>query len=161
MKVAANRSQFKLQIEGVIFQLSVAMCDQLFLFLQFLVQVDVGDEAVVVDGIESNVNFPVEGVVAGEGGEGHGVSDEGRWVGSHERSGCKWPSIGDAIQAMATDVYIVAVVNIVMVKPDVMRITLCPILKGEFVAIFDVVMVTTTVHLTWAYGDAVKTCDLV
>ena len=42
--------------------------------------------------------------------------------------------------------YVVAVVDVVMVEPDVMRITLCPILEGEFVTIFDVVFKSSVVH---------------
>ena len=54
--------------------------------------VNISNEAMVIDGIESDVNFPVEGVVVGEGGEVHRISDERRGVGSHEGGGHEGPS---------------------------------------------------------------------
>ena len=42
--------------------------------------------------------------------------------------------------------YVVVVVDIVMVEPDVVGVALCPILKCKFVAIFDVVLKATIVH---------------
>ena len=47
---------------------------------------------------------------------------------------------------MVAGMYVVAVVDVVMVEPDVMRITLCPILEGEFVTVFDVVFKSSVVH---------------
>ena len=46
-----------------------------FLFFQLLVHVYIGDKAVVVDGVEGNVDFLEEGVGAGEGGEVHGIGN--------------------------------------------------------------------------------------
>ena len=42
---------------------------------------------------------------------------------------------------MKADMYVVAVVDIVMVEPDVMGIALHPILEGEFVAVIFGVLV--------------------
>lgn len=42
--------------------------DETFLFFQLSVHVDVGDEAMVVDGIEGNVNLSVERIGARKGG---------------------------------------------------------------------------------------------
>ena len=108
--------------------------------------VNVGNEATVIDGVESDVNFPVEGVVVGEGGEVHRISDERRGVGSHEGGGHEGPSIGDAIQAMAAAAHVVAMVDIVMVKLDVMRVALGSILEGEFITILDVIFKMAVVH---------------
>ena len=108
--------------------------------------VDIGDEAMVVDGIKGNVDFPIEGVVAGEGGQVHGVGDEQRRVGSHERGYCEWPSVGDTIEVHAAGMYIVAVVDVVMVKPDVMGVALGSILEGEFLTILDMIFKSVIVH---------------
>ena len=76
MEAMVHWSQLAFQVEGVIVQFSTAVSDQPFLFLQLPVDVNISDEAVVIDGVEGDVNFPVEGVVVGEGGEVHGVGDE-------------------------------------------------------------------------------------
>ena len=53
-------------------------------------------------------------------------------MGSHKRGCCEWPSIGDTVKVHVAGVYIVAVVDIVVVKPDVMGVALGSILEGEF-----------------------------
>ena len=68
--------------------------------------INIGDETMVIDGIEGDVNFPVEGIVAGERSEVHRVGNEGRRVGSHERGSCEGPSVGDTIQAKVVGVYV-------------------------------------------------------
>ena len=133
-------------MEGIVVQLSVAVSNQPFFFLQLPVHVDAGDETMVVHGVEGNADLLVERVVAGEGGKVHGISDQWGGVGSHEGGGHEGPSIGDAIQAMAAAAHVVAMVDIVMVKLDVMRVALGSILEGEFITILDVIFKMAVVH---------------
>ena len=67
-------------------------------------------------------------------------------MGSHEGSGGEGPPIRNAIQVIAAGMHVVAVVDIVMVELDVVRVALGPILKGEFLAILDVVFKAAIVH---------------
>ena len=67
-------------------------------------------------------------------------------MGSHEGGSHQWPSIGYTVQAMAACMDVVVVVDIVMVKPDVVRVALCPIFQGELIAILDMVFKPAVVH---------------
>ena len=96
--------------------------------------------------IEGNVDFPVKGVVAGKGSQVHGISDEWRWLRSHKGGGHQGPSIRDSIQAMMTGMNIVAMVNIVMVEPNVMRVALCPVFQSEFITVLDMIFELMVVH---------------
>ena len=133
-------------MEGIVVQLSVAVSNQPFFFLQLPVHVDTGDETMVVHGVEGNADLLVERVVAGEGGKVHGISDQWGGVGSHEGSGSKRPPVVDAIHVMAVGMHIVMVIDIVMVESDVVGVALPSILKGEFLAILDMVFTAAVVH---------------
>ena len=96
-KASMDWSQSALQMDGVIIQLPVSVSDYSFFFLKLLMHVYVSDESMIINGVEGDVNLPVKGVITGEGGEVHGVGDQGGGVGSHERSGSRWPSVWSAI----------------------------------------------------------------
>ena len=108
--------------------------------------INIGDETMIVDGVESDVDFPVEGVIAGERGKVHRVSNEGRRVGSHERGSCERPSVGDAVQAKAVGVYVVMMVDVVVVEPNVMGVALGSVLEGEFITVFNMILEPAVVH---------------
>ena len=96
-KASTDWSQSVLQMEGVIIQLPVSVSDYSFFFLQFPMHVYVSDESMIINGVEGDVDLPVKGVITGEGGEVHGVGDQGGGAGSHERSGSRWPSVWSAV----------------------------------------------------------------
>ena len=146
VKATTHGSQLALQVEGVVVQLLAAVGKQPFLFLQLSVYINIGDETMVIDGIEGDVNFPVEGIVAGERSEVHRVGNEGRRAGSHERGSHEGPSVGDTIQAKVVGMYIVVMVDIVVVEPDVMGVTLGSILEGKLITILDMIFELAVVH---------------
>ena len=63
------------------------MSDPSFFLLQFLVHVDIGNEAMVIDGIEGDVDLSMERIGVGEGGKIYGAGNQWEWMRSHERSG--------------------------------------------------------------------------
>ena len=120
--------------------------NQPFLFLQLPVHVHISYEAMVVDGVEGYVNLLIERVVVGEGGEVHGVSYEWGGAGSHERGCCEWPSVGNAIEVHTVGVYIVVMVDVIVVEPDIMGIGLGSVLEGDLLAILDMIFKSAVVH---------------
>ena len=68
VEMTVHRAKFAFQVQGVVVQFVAVVSNEPFLFLQFLMHINIGNEPVVINGVEGDVDLSVEGIVAGEGG---------------------------------------------------------------------------------------------
>jgi hypothetical protein len=116
------------------------MSQHTFFFLKGTVPVYICNEARVILSIESNVHFLFKVVCISEGGKVIRVGYKGRGLGSNEWRCFQCPPIGLSISVFADTKDVMVVVNIVVVKMEVMGVFILTTGEMDLFAVLDMIL---------------------